>query len=259
MVSRACWKPSAGASLNWLTSMIASVASSSAEARVRLQSPTSTVDPAGSGASGPVPSALSAASSAAADSALVPVSVSAPSSSPSQAVSAARPMRPVPATARSFWAARASMSKFMACLPCGSVRDQILVNLIHEYNRLCRASARRGEIRCRGREQGSRMHEDATVTSTDLARLAGVGRNAVSNWRRRERDFPAPVEEGTRRPRFALPDIERWAAEHGRRLRITPADRLWFALRGAHPTAEQALQAITDALDAPASASPLAR
>lgn len=103
------------------------------------------------------------------------------------------------------------------------------------------------------------MHEDATVTSTDLARLAGVGRNAVSNWRRREPDFPAPVEEGTRRPRFALPDIERWAAEHGRRLHITPADRLWFALRGAHPTAEQALQAITDALDAPASASPLAR
>ncbi len=103
------------------------------------------------------------------------------------------------------------------------------------------------------------MNDDATITSTDLARLARVGRNAVSNWRRREPDFPPPLDESTRRPRFALADIERWAAEHGRRLDITPADRLWFALRGAHPTADRALQAIAAALDDPTAPDPLAR
>ena len=38
------------------------------------------------------------------------------------------------------------------------------------------------------------MPEDATVTAADIARLAGVGRAAVSNWRRRHPDFPRPVE-----------------------------------------------------------------
>lgn len=103
------------------------------------------------------------------------------------------------------------------------------------------------------------MNDDATITSTDLARLARVGRNAVSNWRRREPDFPTPLDDSTRRPRFALADIERWAAEHGRRLDITPADRLWFALRGTHPTADHALQAIAAALDDPTAPDPLTR
>lgn len=95
------------------------------------------------------------------------------------------------------------------------------------------------------------MTDDETITLTDLARLAEVGRNAVSNWRRREADFPSPVDDSARRPRFALADVERWAAEHGRRLNVTPADRLWFALQGAYPSADQALQAITAALGDP--------
>ena len=55
-----------------------------------------------------------------------------------------------------------------------------------------------------------------TITLTDLARLAAVGRNAVSNWRRREPDFPAPVDESARRPRFSLAGLETWAEAHGR-------------------------------------------
>lgn len=92
------------------------------------------------------------------------------------------------------------------------------------------------------------MTTDETITLTDLARLARVGRNAVSNWRRREPDFPTPVDPSARRPRLALADVERWAAEHGRHLDITPADRLWFSLQNTHPSADHALQAIAAAL-----------
>jgi hypothetical protein len=87
-----------------------------------------------------------------------------------------------------------------------------------------------------------------TITLTDLARLAGVGRNAVSNWRRREPDFPAPVDESARRPRFSLHGLEQWADRHGRTLHLTGADRLWFTLAGAHPTAEAALGAVAAAV-----------
>src|SRR5438046_761868 len=34
---------------------------------------------------------------------------------------------------------------------------------------------------------------DATLTASGIARLANVGRAAVSNWRRRHADFPTPV------------------------------------------------------------------
>ncbi|MFG3341716.1 N-6 DNA methylase [Glycomyces sp. NPDC048151] len=86
-----------------------------------------------------------------------------------------------------------------------------------------------------------------TITLTDLARLAGVGRNAVSNWRRRESDFPAPVDASARRSRFSLHELEQWAQRHGRALHVTGADRLWFALAGSHPTAEAALGAVAAA------------
>lgn len=88
-----------------------------------------------------------------------------------------------------------------------------------------------------------------TITLTDLARLAAVGRNAVSNWRRREPDFPAPVDESARRPRFSLSALESWAEAHGRSLQVTGADRLWFRLAGAHPSAEAALEAVAAAFD----------
>ncbi|MCD0444842.1 SAM-dependent methyltransferase [Glycomyces sp. A-F 0318] len=89
-----------------------------------------------------------------------------------------------------------------------------------------------------------------TITLTDLARLAGVGRNAVSNWRRREPDFPAPVDASARRSRFSLAALEAWAEAHGRALHVTGADRLWFALAAAHPTAEDALGAVAAAFAA---------
>lgn len=48
----------------------------------------------------------------------------------------------------------------------------------------------------------------------DVARIAGVTRPAVSNWRRRHKDFPTPVRETGAASLFALPDIEKWLEVH---------------------------------------------
>lgn len=49
------------------------------------------------------------------------------------------------------------------------------------------------------------------ISLTDIAELAGVGRSAVSNWRARNSDFPAPVEGSpARRPLFHFSEIISW-------------------------------------------------
>ncbi|MBS2965265.1 N-6 DNA methylase [Actinocrinis puniceicyclus] len=54
------------------------------------------------------------------------------------------------------------------------------------------------------------------VTSAEIARLAGVGRAAVSNWRRRYPDFPKPVGGPASSPTFALAEVEKWLADTGK-------------------------------------------
>ena len=56
----------------------------------------------------------------------------------------------------------------------------------------------------------------STVASADIARLAGVGRAAVSNWRRRFADFPSPVGGTAASPLYRLADVEGWLRTHGR-------------------------------------------
>ncbi|MET8307298.1 N-6 DNA methylase [Micromonospora sp. NPDC005173] len=75
--------------------------------------------------------------------------------------------------------------------------------------------------------------DGATVASGDIARLAGVGRAAVSNWRRRFADFPQPVGGSSASPLYALPDVEGWLTRHGKPYDVRPVDRLWQSLRGA--------------------------
>ncbi|MEJ3656002.1 N-6 DNA methylase [Actinomycetes bacterium KLBMP 9759] len=75
------------------------------------------------------------------------------------------------------------------------------------------------------------MAGDATVSTGEIARLGGVGRAAVSNWRRRHKDFPAPVAGTAANPRFALVDVEAWLRRNGRPYRLSPADRAWQHLR----------------------------
>lgn len=79
------------------------------------------------------------------------------------------------------------------------------------------------------------MPEDSTeVTAAGIARLAGVGRAAVSNWRRRHADFPKPVGGTEASPSFALPEIERWLRHQGKLAEVPFRERVWQQLAG-HP------------------------
>lgn len=74
----------------------------------------------------------------------------------------------------------------------------------------------------------------AEVTAAGIARLAGVGRAAVSNWRRRHPDFPKPVGGTETSPSFALTDVERWLREQGKLAEVPLRERVWQQLSG-HP------------------------
>ncbi|WP_043649682.1 N-6 DNA methylase [Nocardia thailandica] len=71
-----------------------------------------------------------------------------------------------------------------------------------------------------------------TVAAAEIARLAGVTRATVSNWRRRHPDFPAPVTGGTEsRPLFDLGEVRDWLRGHGVQAADSPVQRLRAVLR----------------------------
>ncbi|WP_432174104.1 N-6 DNA methylase [Streptomyces sp. Tue6028] len=72
------------------------------------------------------------------------------------------------------------------------------------------------------------------VTGSEIARLAGVTRAAVSNWRRRYEDFPAPASGGVNSPLFALADVQAWLDRQRKGQRVSAEVQLWQALRGAY-------------------------
>ncbi|UJB42388.1 N-6 DNA methylase [Streptomyces sp. A1-5] len=72
------------------------------------------------------------------------------------------------------------------------------------------------------------------VTAAGIARLAGVGRAAVSNWRRRHADFPKPVGGTETSPAFALRDVEQWLRDQGKIAEVPARERVWQQLVG-HP------------------------
>ncbi|MET9429944.1 N-6 DNA methylase [Streptomyces sp. NPDC003036] len=67
-----------------------------------------------------------------------------------------------------------------------------------------------------------------------MARLAGVGRAAVSNWRRRHADFPKPVGGTETSPSFALAEVEQWLRDQGKLAEVPLRERVWQHLT-AHP------------------------
>ena len=75
------------------------------------------------------------------------------------------------------------------------------------------------------------MDEDATVSAADIARLAGVGRAAVSNWRRRHPDFPQPVGGTASSPLFGLADVAKWFRARGKKFELSAGERAWQRLR----------------------------
>ncbi|SDZ31441.1 N-6 DNA Methylase [Asanoa ishikariensis] len=74
------------------------------------------------------------------------------------------------------------------------------------------------------------MPENAKVTATEIARLAGVGRAAVSNWRKRHTDFPDPVGGTASSPEFDLPQVEEWLRDQGKLPEVSVEDRAWARL-----------------------------
>lgn len=68
-----------------------------------------------------------------------------------------------------------------------------------------------------------------TVGIQQIAEIAGVGRSAVGNWRKRHSDFPVPDSGGT----FDLGEVERWLVENGKIDRPAPAGvRIWSLVDG---------------------------
>ncbi|MFE3035935.1 N-6 DNA methylase [Streptomyces canus] len=79
------------------------------------------------------------------------------------------------------------------------------------------------------------MQDNATeVTAAGIARMAGVGRAAVSNWRRRHADFPRPVGGTETSPSFALAEVESWLRRQGKLAEVPLRERVWQQLSG-HP------------------------
>lgn len=82
------------------------------------------------------------------------------------------------------------------------------------------------------------------MTAAEIARLAGVGRAAVSNWRKRHPDFPAPVGGTPASPEFDLVQVEQWLRGQGKLPELSPVDRLWRHLCAAVDTPAAALGSV---------------
>ncbi|MFG3031725.1 N-6 DNA methylase [Streptomyces sp. NPDC048253] len=72
------------------------------------------------------------------------------------------------------------------------------------------------------------------VTGSEIARLAGVTRAAVSNWRRRYDDFPAPAGGGVNSPLFDLTEVQVWLDRQRKGQDVSADVQLWQALRGVY-------------------------
>jgi SAM-dependent methyltransferase len=69
---------------------------------------------------------------------------------------------------------------------------------------------------------------DASVlTAADIARLAGVTRATVSNWRRRHPEFPEPSGGTDASPAYDRAAVEAWLSARGALPELPPAERLW--------------------------------
>ncbi len=67
--------------------------------------------------------------------------------------------------------------------------------------------------------------EREEITAAAIARLAGVGRAAVSNWRRRYPDFPIPVGGSPTSPTFDRAEVEAWLKATGKADQLATAGR----------------------------------
>ncbi|MFI1004756.1 N-6 DNA methylase [Streptomyces galbus] len=83
------------------------------------------------------------------------------------------------------------------------------------------------------------------VTGSEIARLAGVTRAAVSNWRRRYEDFPAPAGGSANSPLYSLPEVQAWLDRQRKGQEVSPEVELWQMMRAAY--GEHMLAGLADA------------
>ncbi|WP_231929393.1 hypothetical protein [Micromonospora inositola] len=88
------------------------------------------------------------------------------------------------------------------------------------------------------------MQETTTITAAETARLAGVGRAAVSNGRKRHADFPTRVGGTAASPEFDLGQVEQWLHAQGKLPELASADRLWRHLAAASQSPAAGLAAV---------------
>ncbi|RZB15673.1 SAM-dependent methyltransferase [Streptomyces sp. F001] len=72
------------------------------------------------------------------------------------------------------------------------------------------------------------------VTGSEIARIAGVTRAAVSNWRRRYDDFPVPAGGGVHSPLYDLAEVQAWLDKQRKGQEVSLEVQLWQTLRGAY-------------------------
>ncbi len=70
-------------------------------------------------------------------------------------------------------------------------------------------------------------HDAIPVSLAEIARIAGVGRAAVSNWRRRHDSFPARIGGTDVSPQFSLAEVEQWLRDNGKLQDIGGRELLW--------------------------------
>jgi predicted DNA-binding transcriptional regulator AlpA len=66
---------------------------------------------------------------------------------------------------------------------------------------------------------------EAVITAAAIARLVGVRRSAVANWRRRYPDFPKPVGGSAASPTFDRGAVEEWLRKTGKADQLATAGR----------------------------------
>lgn len=73
--------------------------------------------------------------------------------------------------------------------------------------------------------RGVEIDRQEELTAAAIARRIGVGRAAVSNWRRRYDDFPRPVGGGDTNPTFRWAAVADWLERSGRAEQLAKAGR----------------------------------
>src|ERR1700722_11772442 len=72
---------------------------------------------------------------------------------------------------------------------------------------------------------GDMTPEGDEITAAAIARLAGVGRAAVSNWRKRYPGFPQPVGGSFTSPTFDRAEVVEWLEATGKADQLSTAGR----------------------------------